>query len=228
MANTYLPSKDAELLAWSATFNTYIAINQAAVGLTIEQTVAYDAAQTDYASAYELVQDRVTRSPANIEDKNVKKRALIELTREFVNIVQANPGTTDTMRSAMGITVRDSTPTPVPVPGEPPTIDITGVSGFTIKLRLHNGDSTRRAKPNGVKGATLFSYVGEEPPTDLAAWKFEGNVTRTITSVTMPGTVEPGSKVWLTAFWFNTRAESGPATTPVFNWIGSGGVNMAA
>jgi hypothetical protein len=33
--------------------------------------------------------------------------------------------------------------------------------------------------------------------------------------VVFPATVEPWSKVWLTAFFFNPRARSGPAAMPV-------------
>ena len=226
MPNSYLPQREAELLSWSATFAAYISANEVQVGLTIEQATDYATAQDAFAVAYALVQDRVTRSPANIEDKNIKKRALIDLTRELVNIIQAYPGTTDTMRSAMGITVRDTDPTPVPVPTTSPVIDFTSVKDFTIQLRLHNGDSTKRAKPEGVIGATLFSFVGDAPPTDLSAWKFEGNVSQTITSVTVPNTTASGSKVWLTAFWFNRKSESGPATTPTATIIQGGGVTM--
>ncbi len=37
----------------------------------------------------------------------------------------------------------------------------------------------------------------------------------------------PGSKIWLTAFFFNPRAMSGPAATPVSTYL-PGGAAMAA
>ncbi len=66
-----------------------------------------------------------------------------------------------------------------------------------------------------MKGATIFSYVGATPPTDASAYKFEGNTALTTFDVTFPDTVVPGSAVWITAMWFNTRAQSGPAAQPV-------------
>jgi hypothetical protein len=33
--------------------------------------------------------------------------------------------------------------------------------------------------------------------------------------VTFPDTVMPGSVVWITAMWFNTRTQAGPAAAPV-------------
>lgn len=228
MANSYLPQREGDLVNWGLNIVNRFAPDPTVFGLTLDQAAAFTDAQAAFSAAYLAATEPATRGPSKIETKNTTKKAFIAVARDTVGIIQAFPGTTDTMRVDLGITVRDYEPTPVPVPTESPVIDVTGVSGLTIKLRLHNGDSTRRAKPDGVKGATLFSYVGEEPPVDLADWKFEGSVTKTVTSVTMASTVPPGSKVWLTSFWFNTRAESGPATSPVFTWTGNGGVNMAA
>ena len=73
----------------------------------------------------------------------------------------------------------------------------------------------------------MFSFVGEEAPTTGAGWNFEGNTTRTMVNVAFPATITPGSKVWFTAFWFNPRALSGPAATPVGTNL-PGGAAMAA
>ncbi|MFN3167227.1 MAG: hypothetical protein ACE37H_09220 [Phycisphaeraceae bacterium] len=229
MPKTYLPVKDADLLTWSQNFLDRLGADPAGYGLTVEQAAAYGTAQSAYADAFALANQSTTRTPASVQAKNTARVALVTLIRELVDICQAWPGMTNDKRAELQITVRDNTPTPVPVPEEAPNIDILSVSGYTIMLRLHNGDSTSRAKPEGVKGATLFSFVGDAPPTDLSAWKFEGNVTTTTRlAVTVPGTVAAGSKVWLTSFWFNTRAESGPATQPVSTNIQGGGLSQAA
>ena len=79
----------------------------------------------------------------------------------------------------------------------------------------------------GVDGASVFSFVGAAAPTDESAWKFEGNTTRTVVNVLFPNTVAAGAKVWFTAFWFNPRAQRGPASAPVGTNIPGGGA-MAA
>ena len=114
------------------------------------------------------------------------------------------------------------------MPDTSPNIDILSVVGWTVELRLHNGDSTKRAKPAGVKGATVFSYVGEQPPTSVDDWKFEGNITKTETTINFPSTLAPGTKVWTTAFWFNTTSQSGPAAPPVSTNLQGGTVAKAA
>lgn len=225
---SYFPQTEAELVTFSTTFAGVISADPAACGLTLAQATDYTAAQEAFGAAYQASKNPSTRSPATIEQKRTLKAALVALTRSYVKICQAYPGMTNDLRVQLGITVPDVTPTPSPIPEEPPVLDVVSVSGHTIKLRLHNGDPSRRARPAGVTGATLFSYVGEQPPVDLGAWKFEGNTTKLRETLVLPGTVAAGSVVWLTAFWFNARAQSGPACTPVSTHVGFGGVSQVA
>jgi hypothetical protein len=110
----------------------------------------------------------------------------------------------------------------------PPSVDIKSVTGNTVRLRIHDpSNPTRRGKPDGVDGISVFSFVGAEPPTGVAGWHFEGNTTRTVIDVAFDGSVAPGSKVWFTSFYFNARAQSGPACAPVSTNLQGGGA-MAA
>ena len=95
---------------------------------------------------------------------------------------------------------------------------------------LHDAlNPTRRGKPLGVAGASVFSFVGPTAPAELAAWKFEGNTTRTRVDVLFPADTPPGSKIWVCAFWFNPRAQAGPTSAPVStNLPGGTGLAQAA
>jgi hypothetical protein len=97
-----------------------------------------------------------------------------------------------------------------------------------LKLRLSEPGTQRRGKPANVRGATTFSYVGEQPPPDVEGWKFETSVTRTELYLDFPTTLPSGTKVWLTAFRFNSKSESGPACPPVVSRVGFGGLSLAA
>ncbi|MEM9415894.1 MAG: hypothetical protein AAGA29_10520 [Planctomycetota bacterium] len=228
MGKNFIPTRESVLVTWTKSFEQTIAKQPTDFGLTVEQATAYTTAQAAFAAAYQTANEPMTRSPGNIEIKNTAKDALIALTRELVKIIQAYPGTTNDMRRELGVTVPDLDPTPVPPPSETPTIDVLSVDGWTLNVRLHNGESSRRGKPVGVKGATVFSYVGDQPPMSVDDWKFEGNTTKTDTKVVFPTTVAPGTKVWLTAFWFNPTAQSGPAATPVSRYINYDGMSQAA
>src|SRR5207253_5343102 len=119
----FLPSREAELLVWMNTFKTLIATNFAQYGLTTGQATSYGTLATSFQNAYNLANADATRSPSNIIAKNQAKDLLIASTRQLAGIVQKFPGTTNQMRSDLGLTVRDI-PTPIPVPSEPPVLDV--------------------------------------------------------------------------------------------------------
>lgn len=232
MPDTYIPSREADLVTWSTNFDSKIAATPTAFGLTAGQATAYTALHGAFFTAYTTANDPRARTPVTIEEKNLAKQALINGAggiRALVGIIQNFPALTNAQRIDLGITVPDVDPTPVPVPEFAPDIDIVSTMGRTVRIRLHDSQAPpgTRAKPDGVSGATVFSFVGDEPPADIAQWQFQTNTTRTVVDIEFPATVENGAQVWFTAFWRNPRDESGPATTPVTTHI-PGGLSMAA
>jgi len=93
---------------------------------------------------------------------------------------------------------------------------------------LHGEDALKKAKPVGVSGAAVFSFIGSAPPAQLTDWVFQGNTSRTIVDITFPADTANGATVWVTAFWFNNRKQSGPATDPKSANLPGGSVSMAA
>lgn len=224
MSNSYLPNKDAELMAWALNFMSKISPSPEAFGLDEGQRTEYGTAYGAYASAYQVANDSATRTTASVQAKNSAKAALIKLTRELVDICQAWPEMTNDKRALLQITIRDNSSTPVPVPTQSPQLDVVSVQGRTVKVRLRNSENGERRKPAGVQGATIMSYVGPTIPSSLRDWTFEGNTTRVDLPVVFGESVPMGSKVWITAFWYNRRAESGPACSPVAAHVGFGGL----
>ncbi|XAM00108.1 hypothetical protein OT109_01720 [Phycisphaeraceae bacterium D3-23] len=229
MSKNFLPAKEGALLSWAQSFSAFLTADPTNFGCTIEEAASIEAATTAFAASYAVVQDPVTRSPANIETKNDDKKALVALIRPLVKRIQGWEGITNAKRAKLQINIPDVDPTPVPVPETAPVIQFESVVGNRVTLRLRDADSTRRGRPAYVTGATVFSYVGNTAPGDISAWKFEGNIKDTVTIIDIPSTVAPGSKVFFTGFWRNNRDESGPAAAPVSTNVQGGSVsNMAA
>jgi hypothetical protein len=136
-------------------------------------------------------------------------------------VIQAYPPLTNTQRVALGITVPDEEPTPVPPPADPPVLTIVSTLGRTVELQLRDFNNTeKRGKPANVAGATILMYVGEEAPIDPAQWQFCLNTTKTTIHYDFAPSVPAGSKVWLIAFWRNRKDQSGPAAVPASTRIG--------
>ena len=229
MASTnFLPDREAELVTWSTNFDTRITATPTTFGLTAAQATAYSTLHDAFVAAYNAATNDGTNSRSAIITKNTAKAALIANARMLAGIVQKFPGTTNTMRSDLGLTVKDAEPSPIPPPAVAPAVVIESGSGNTVRIRLVDPAApTRRGKPAGVDGIAVFSFVGASAPAEEADWKFEGNTTRTVVDILFPAATAAGAKVWFTAFYFNARKQSGPAATPVGTNI-AGGAAMAA
>ena len=223
---TFLPSTDDGLLSFAQNASSFLNAAPSAYGLTGEQAMSFDEAYSEYNDALVTARHSSTRTKPNIERKNEKRRALVKRVRETMEIVQAHPGTTDAMRDELKITVRDRRPTPVPVPDTSPVIEVISVLGRRVSFKLRSTDAADRGKPDGVKGAVVFTATGEQEPTTVEAFKFEGNITVIKSFVDFPASVSAGSKVWLMACWFNPKLETGLACSPVPVYL-AGGVSRA-
>jgi hypothetical protein len=194
MGKGYLPSREATLLTWAQDFSGRVTADAAGYGLTLEQAMAVGEAVGGFSSAYEAATNRETRTPVNVEAKNVAKRAMIDEVRQAVKIIQAWPGMTDAKRSALGITIPDTTPTPVGAPTTTPTVRVRSVEGRLLNLQLKDPGIERRGKPANVRGAWLYTHVGEDMPT-FEQMAFRGETGRNYTQVVMPADVPVNAKV---------------------------------
>ena len=224
----YVPSTDADLLAFSAQLSTKVTAGPVPLGVTAGIATILSGYQSAYATALAASTNPATRGQSTVFAKNQARVQLVSYIRHVAGQIQGTMTVTAQQKQDLGLTVRDVEPSPIPAPANAPGIMIKSTIGNTIRIKLIDTQNpTRRGKPDGVDGASVFSFVGETAPTDEAGWKFEGNTTLTTVDITFPSTVAPGAKVWVTAFWFNPRAESGPACTPVGANL-PGGAAMAA
>jgi hypothetical protein len=224
---SFLPSTDAALLAWSLNFNTLINATPTAFGLTAAQATSYGALHTAYSTALAAC-DKAIRTKSAVSTKNQAKVNLKANARLLANLVNGTSTVTNAQKLSLGLTVK-SKPSPVPVPSDAPGLDILSVNAWTVKIKLHDSSSSaKRGKPPGVTGASIFSFVGATPPNDMGSWTFQGNTGLTKIDVAFANTNAPGTKVWITAFWFNGSKQSGPACAPVSTNLQGGSVSMAA
>ncbi|MCC6422985.1 MAG: hypothetical protein IT447_05855 [Phycisphaerales bacterium] len=217
MSIQYLPESDSGLRDWAANFDTLINAAPVTYGLSISQATSYGEKRSAYATALTAATDPSTRGDATILAKNIAKLSLIAISRELGQFVRSNPIVTDAQRQALGLNIRAQR-APIPAPTEAPQMDILSISGRTVSIRLHKQGSGR-GKPTGVAGARLFSFVGETAPQDLRDWTFEGTDSRTKFSITLAADIPTGSRVWLTACWFNPMQECGPSCEPINTYV---------
>jgi hypothetical protein len=225
----YVPTTDAGLLSWATNMSAQVTATPTAFGLTAGIATTLAGHVTTYSDTLEAATNPTTRGGSTVFAKDTARQTLVAYVRQVVGTIQGTPSVTAQQKYDLGITVRDRVPTPITPPAMAPDVLILSTSGRTVKIRMIDpANPTRRGKPLGVAGASVFSYVGAEAPAEVSAWKFEGNTTRTSVDVLFDAATAAGAKVWLTAFWFNPRAQSGPACPPVSTHIPGGSVQVAA
>ncbi len=224
------PKRDADLLAWSVNFSAKISLSPASYGLVAAQATAYAALHSVFAAAFATSTNPNTNSKQATAAKNQAKMALLTArngAKELVAVVQAFPTITEAQRAELGLRSGDTSRSPVPPPASAPEFAVVATVGRTVKIRLRDADNPeRRGKPDGAEGATILMYVGEAPPapdttnirttppSDPSSWVFLVNTSKAIVDLDIPASVPAGTKLWLTAFWFNARKEAGPAASP--------------
>lgn len=216
---TFPPRKDVDLLNWSANFLQKISAQPKAVGLTPQQVSAYSALHSVWAEAYAVANSPNTNAKANVTAKDNARQRLLEQpngARELVKIVQAHPGTTNDMRAQLGLRMAKK-PSQVGPPRAMPTLSVVMTQARIVKVRLRdNSTPDKRGKPDGVLGATVLYSFGDEMPEKSTQWIFARNASRPVFDVEIPECVAAGTKVWLTASWFNKRMQCGPMAEPAF------------
>jgi hypothetical protein len=221
------PPSDNALLAWSTNFKNLITADPSVYGLTATLATAYGVVHTAYADALAACDPNV-RNKAAVVAKNAARTTLKTQATLLANTIYGTPTVTVAQKVELGIPPR-SEPNPIPPPSTSPVLEVVSTNAWTARIRLKAGAGGGRGKPAGTFGASVFSYVGATAPTDIGSWKFEGSTGRvTAIDVDFPNTLAAGTKVWLTAFWFNGRKQSGPACAPVSCNLPGGSVSLAA
>jgi hypothetical protein len=215
------------LFEWSRNFSTLLSASPTVFGCTAAMATSYAGYHTAYGTALAACSPGV-RSASAVLAKNQARENLKFQAKLLSNTINGTATVSDAQKRQLGLNVR-AIPQPVPPPAMSPTIDVTAVSGWTASLRLSDGSKPgKRGKPPGVKGVSIFSFVGAQPPTDISAWKFEGSTTKMRQDVLFDNTLAPGTRVFVTAFFFNNKMQSGPACPPVATNLPGSGVWMQA
>lgn len=216
MSKGYLPSRESLLRDWAQNFSTLVSATPTAFGL-----VALDATQlasllTSFLNCYDAAVEPTTRTRVTIGAKNVAKAALLADVRMLVRKIQSTPTVTVNQKLALGITVPDRAPTPVPPPATKPIMQLVANSGRAIVARVADSATpTSRARPFATFGAEVFSYVvqnGEAAPADLEQWRYEG-LARKATVAIRFGAADVGKTAVIKMRWCGSRG-SGPVSEP--------------
>jgi len=177
LTSDFVPGREADLVAFVNNFADRIVAAPSAVGLALEQAMAFQTLANEFVAAWDVTKSRSTRSGSAVIVKNQKKALCVENLRALAKIIQAFPGTTDEQRSLLGLTVPGER-RPVPIPTTSPAVEQKAVRGNVVDFRISEAGSTRRGKPDHVSNALpaggnamsdLIAIEGRRPVAPLPA-----------------------------------------------------------
>ena len=212
----YIPSRDADLDLWLNNFQALVVAAPATYGLTAPIGAALLASYTLYHDALVLATDPGTRTSLTVAAKDAQKILSKALFRENASFVRGNPAVTDADQLALGIPLRDPTPTPIPPPSTRPIMSV--LQGGHLTHAMVWADETTplaRKKPAGVIGALVYRVIGTVPAVDVAQLEFVGLYTR-VPTVMNYDSADVGKVATYAARWTNGKGDEGPWSELIF------------
>src|SRR5438046_3013565 len=157
---SYIPTRDAELGQWVGNFSTLISASPATYGLVAGDAAAIAGYVNAFVAALTVVNNPATKTKATVAAKDGAKAAMLDIVRPYAQQVRNNNGVSNADKTALGLTIVDRTPTPVPPPTSSPLLSVIGATPGEHTLRYSDANTPdSRRKPAGTIGLQLFVAV---------------------------------------------------------------------
>lgn len=203
----FLPVKDLDLLAWSRNFAARLSADPLSYGVSVADAAGFAALHDAFFEAMRKVEPAI-RSRTTVATKNAARLALESDARRLNALVRGSGVVDDAGLVRLGLTVHKKTYRRIGPPTDQPVVQIRSVNGLQVALHLCPLAGGGAGLPPDVAGATVYRWIGDEPPTDASLWTLAAHATRANIVVTID--VPPGTKVHFAAYYLNRRGERGP------------------
>jgi hypothetical protein len=214
MGVQYIPARDGDFGAWLDNFSALISASPTTYGLTSADATNLASVTAAWDSAYAAAISGATRGPMTVNLKDVARVNATAVARTLATIIQANPGITDAQKTALGLTVRKTLPTPIPAPTSSPLLTFIAATPLQHTLRFADQSTpAARAKPFGVQSLQLYvSVLGGPPPTGPGP----SNLVFTKNPIAVNFSTDNIGKIaTYQAAWITQRGLLGPISAPL-------------
>ncbi len=209
MASNFIPMRQATFDEWAQRFREYVSANYVALGLTVAQKNEIGNAVHEAHSSFVDKQEKESIYRGAVEKDNADRKIAMQVVRTYSRYFQGRPQTTDTVREALGLPVRDKVKTPVGVPDIAPelSIDFSQRLQHTVHAGTNPQNERRNKKPKGVQSVELRKKIGEAP---LGVDDMQIAVIMTGSPAIIELVGQAGKTVYYVARYLNTKGQPGP------------------
>ena len=215
MAQDFIPDGDAELDTFLSQFTGAIAADPAGFGLSTQDVTAVQGPVAVWSKAFPDHKAAQLAARTAAKDKDKARSEAESIVRSTVKKINGNPSVDNALRAKAALPAHEEGRASIGVPTTRP-LGRTEAGGHHT-LVIHFVDETtpqRSAKPHGVHGCQIWSYVGDAPPADVSGYAFLALDTRTPYTDNHPE-ANAGKTVHYRLRWANTKGEPGPWSSVV-------------
>jgi hypothetical protein len=174
VAAPYIPPTSSGLDSWAANFSTLISAAPATYGLTAADATTIASAVSLYHAAYLLGGTTAggkvpvtpgARTPVTVADMRSQQGALVPLLRTYSSQIRLNPGVTNASKLALGLTLPNTTPSPIPAPTSYPLLSLLVATPLTHQFSYKDSLSpVGKAKAPGAIQVQLVGVAAATAP----------------------------------------------------------------
>jgi hypothetical protein len=210
MAKHYIPTRLTTFHSWQSILITHIEEKADRLGIPPEKLARLLALQESWERAYELAENRATRTPITVKNRQELTTVFTEELRTVVRThITYNPVLTDQERGAMGLPVHKIRCTsPVHITSRPHIARVIHALQQHV-LVVRDSELKTRGKPPHVSGFEIWHKVGDPAPQAETDWRFVRQATRSPYRVNYHKE-DAGQRAYYRVRWMNTRNEPGP------------------
>jgi hypothetical protein len=208
---SYIPAKNANLIAWATNFSTKLSASPSTYGLSPSDATAVASYASTLAAAYALITSPSTKTASTVSQFNNEKINALATLRPYAQQISLNAGVSSANKVAIGVNPRTSVPTPITTPTTAPvlTAQSTSTAGTIIRYRDATASPSVKSKPYGVTQIQIYALASATPITDPTTLAFVGPQTKSPFTQAM-GSSAAGKTVYFAARWATRKGLVGP------------------
>lgn len=175
----YIPKSDSGFASWLSNFSALLTASPTTYGLSAPDAVVVAAENTAFQSALTAASDPTTRTSVTVAAKDAARATAESIVRPFAVSISLNATVSNGDKTAIGVTVRSTTPTPIPAPVAVPSIELIKATPLVQQLQIRQTGSTSKAKPAGAVSIEVARSIGTVPATDPDQLQIVGQYGKT-------------------------------------------------
>jgi hypothetical protein len=205
---SYIPSKEADFLDWSANLIAVSKEHKTEWNLPEQPLADIETLHNEVMALHEKCQT-AAYTKLDMQAKNEKRAALKKAEEVFVrNNLQNNDAMTNSGREALRIPIYDRNPTPHPKPSTIPDTEVTTPLPRTIEIKIRAENAARWGKPEDVQGLEFCWVIADSPPEKIADLIHSDFATRTPLSLVFDED-QRGKRLYFATRWENGTVKKG-------------------